>query len=246
MSLIHSALAILGLTKRESDVYIAVLQLWTVTVTKIARLVELHRVTTYSVLKRLVDEWIVFETKKWKVTRYSAIEPTKLQAKMDIAYQTFQNAVPELVALTDKFHKPSVAYYEWFEWLRSLYEDILSSPLSIYSFMWVEYIHEWFKYYLEEEFTPLRAKKNIFVRTIAPKTPEMISHQALDTLCFRETILIDKPSFAMHNEIILYDTNKIAVALFSKNELSWLCITSESLYQSLLWIFQLVYDAYKK
>lgn len=245
MSELHNALATLGLSDKESEVYITLLKLGNVTVTKISRSAQLHRVTTYSILKRLIEKWVVSELIKWKTKRYTAVDPKVLSYKMDIAYKAFQDQLPALLAITNSAHKPSVAYYEWMNWVQSIYEDMLSSKTDIYSFIWDEYIDESFKKYLSEWYVPTRIKKKIFLHVIAPHTSDMLTHQAQDSSSHREMVLIDKPYFGVNNKIILYDNCKIAIILDDEKNMSWLRITSEWLHKNLLWLFNLIYDAYK-
>ena len=150
----------LWFTDKEAEVYLVLLQSGKTTVTKVARIVQLHRVTTYSLLKKLVEKGFVTEVLEHKLTRYQAVSLELLQQKMEITYNNFVEAMPQLLAMENDFHKTSVEYFRWYAGLRSLYEDVLLVWTDIFTFMGVDYINQKFKKYIDEEFIPARVCYN--------------------------------------------------------------------------------------
>ena len=62
----------------------------------------------------------------------------------------------------------------------------------------------------------------------------------------RQTLVIEDPVFQLASEVDIYGPNKIAIALYSGDELSGIIIHSAKLYQTLLSIFNLLRKQYKK
>jgi hypothetical protein len=113
-------------------------------------------------------------------------------------------------------------------------------------FMGVKYIHPEFKNYIDEEFVPERIKRKILARVIAPRSEAMDDYQTINKKSYREMILVDREDFDFTNEIMIYGENKVAIAMFSSDEMSSIIITSHNVYKSLLSIFDLLYKHINK
>lgn len=68
----------LGLTKTESDVYLALLGLGSTTSGPLVKRTELHRATVYDVLKRLMQKGLVNYIIKGKTKHFEATDPSHL------------------------------------------------------------------------------------------------------------------------------------------------------------------------
>jgi hypothetical protein len=91
-----------------------------------------------------------------------------------------------------------------------------------------------------------RAKKKLLAKVIVNDTPANRIYKNRDKELYKETLLIKDPVFNLECEVDLYDEDKVAVMLFSIEEMSGLVIHSKMLYNTLLGIFNLIWNTHKK
>jgi len=63
----------------------------------------------------------------------------------------------------------------------------------------------------------------------------------IDKKALKESKIIQDPAFEIESEINLYGPNKVAIALFSGDEMSGFIIHSPKLYKSLMSVFNLLW-----
>jgi len=120
------ALQELGLSEKESQVYLACLKLGKSTATNIAKKANIKRSTTYVILEALVANGLASLQQTQKTTYYKPAHPktilTKIQNKMKLAEKT----LPQMLALqrTDT-NKPTVEMFTGEQGLRTVYTEIL-------------------------------------------------------------------------------------------------------------------------
>jgi hypothetical protein len=237
---------------KESKVYMSCLELWHAPVSSIARNIQENRVTTYSILKNLVAKWVAQTITKNKSTYYSVISPDKLLQNRENKCQNFKDKLPEFMAMASKFdNKPKVQFYEWLEWLKYVYEQIILSwsemekSESFLTFVWTADIDPKLQKYLVEEFVPWRLKYKT-------KTKAIISKQSLHqdyskyNKIKHEHIVIDDPIFDIANEIIVHWKDKLSILMYTPYEMSALVITSQTLHNWLKSMFNLIWKIHKK
>ena len=238
----------LWFTEKESSIYIACLELWNAAASSIARRSWENRITTYNILKDLKKRWISQELTKNKIKYFSVISPSVLLKKEKEKIEKLEKAIPELLAITNSFgSKPKVYFYEWIDGLIEVYEELLTSSTEIKAFFWFSDIeNKKFKKYAVNEFLPKRVKNNIFAKVILPNTEWNIEYKKLDKKYNRKSILLDKNIYKMKNEINIYSWDRIAISLFSENEVWWLIIQSKSLHESLESLFDFIWISNKE
>ena len=96
-----------------------------------------------------------------------------------------------------------------------------------------------------EEFVPRRAKSPIEARVIIPKSSLEYAYTQ-SNIQRNNYLIVDEAFFDISGEIIMYDKNKILIAMYSSEELSALVITSKMLYNGFKGIFNLIWNTYKK
>jgi len=228
-------------SEREAKIYLTCLEFGEDIPSSIARRAKENRVTTYSILKDLAKKWIATELTKNNKKYYSVISPQKLLNKEKAKYDKLSEAIPILSAITSEYaHKPKIYIYEGYEWLKEVYEEMLSSATTIYWFRYSSINKEFDKYILEE-FIPKRIQKNIKIKNIISK--ELYKKvrklwKKNEEEFFREIRTINKPFFDLKNDILIYWEDKILVGIFDKKELYWLSIESKSLHNSLKSIYE--------
>lgn len=238
-----------GLSEKEARVYLTVLELGSSIASTIARRAELNRVTVYTILEDMKKDGIVNETTKEGVKYYSVISPDILLKQAEQKYESFKEKVPELLALAEKFgNKPRIQFFEWLEWLKKIYRQVTfegEKMIEPYlSFVGTNDIDPRFEKWLTTEFKSIRQKLTTASKIIQArweKSDEYLSYHKDNY----SSVIIDDPIFELANEIVLYGINKVALMMYSTNELCWLVIESTTLYQWLKSMFNLIWKMYK-
>ena len=125
----------LGLTQKEADVYLTLLQSGDATADQLAKSSKLNRSTTYVQIKQLTEYGLVSTFKRGKKTFFAAESPNNLLRilelrKQQITHQETQvtQLVPELLKLFgSSVDRPVVRVFEGKEGLVSMRNGILDS-----------------------------------------------------------------------------------------------------------------------
>jgi len=120
---LENTLRQIGLTEKESAVYLAALQLGPASVLRIATKSGIKRPTAYITLAALQERGFVEATPKGATTLYQAADPEKILHNFDEKVALFRNALPELRSLLNAVPgKPRVRLYEGKKNIVALYE----------------------------------------------------------------------------------------------------------------------------
>jgi len=234
-----------GLSEKEARVYLTTLELGTSIASTIARRAELNRATTYTLLEDLKRDGIVNETTKEWVKYYSVISPDILLKQLEQKYESFKEKVPELLAMAEKFgNKPKIQFFEWWAGMKKMYNDLLTSTTEpICAFLWLEVIDKKFLEYLYKEFLPQRIKLKIKAKVISHTGETNKEYKSVDKKSFKETKLIKDLDFILHHEINIYGDNRVAIAMFSDEEMSAIIIHSKKFHDTMLSIFNFIWKS---
>lgn len=170
---------LLGLKSKDWPVYLALLQLGTAPLRRIAEEAGLNRGTTYDALKRLIELKLASYVDAKSHRYFTAEDPSRLrglatrrEVAIQEARQEISSLLPELQTLLGaSTHRPVVRYYEGDSGIRSILEDVLQVAEQTESNMYRIYssagrisdliLAAWPK------FTSTRIKRGINVRAIA-------------------------------------------------------------------------------
>lgn len=230
-----------GLSEKEAQVYIAALWLGSAPASSIARKMQENRVTVYSILKKFVQEWLAHTINKKNTTFYHVISPDDLLKNLEIKYEKFKEKLPELNAIANLgWNKPRVQFFEGFEWLKYYMKELVSTwnnegDEPFMTLLWDADIDPRFEEFLNNEFIKYRLQFPKKTQTILSKWNSSYSEY---TQKYHEFRVIDDPLFKMGNELIVYGHNKIAILLYSTQEMSALMIESQTLHDTLKNIFK--------
>ena len=118
----------LWLPKKDSEVYLTLLKLWSSVVGTISKECGIPRATTYQILDRLVDDKLVMKIDKDNILTYFPEGPEKIlmklskqsreiEKKMELA----EKLLPHLENLKNPYKaNPRITYFEWIEWYKEL------------------------------------------------------------------------------------------------------------------------------
>lgn len=235
-------------TAKEAKIYLSALELWNSPASSIARHCSENRITVYTILKELCSQGIAKESTRDKVKYYEVLSPKLLINSQKSKLKKLEDSLPEFMALANNhINKPKVYFYDGFEQLKKLFHEIIytdetdiSEPFR--SFLWTSDMDPKFEKFLEEEFIPWRLKNERKTKSIVTKASSKYNNYTKEK---HDTIVIDDPIFDMWNEIVLYWKAKVAILLYSNKEMSGFVIESQTLFNGLKNIFNLLWKAHK-
>lgn len=127
----------LGLTIKQAQVYLALLELGEAPMASIARVANLKRPTTYLVIDELIILGLCSEVTKGKKKFYSATHPRRLAEITRFRNQQAEKLLPELVALQNTAEKPRVRMLEGLQGLHTAYNEAFASLNNKEEGLWI-------------------------------------------------------------------------------------------------------------
>jgi len=216
----------LGLSDKESALYLSLLELGTADVSLIARKAQVKRSTAYLLLDGMAQKGFV-ALQEATGRQYTAEDPQKLLAQEKTKLQQFEKALPGLLGLASHSeNKPGTRFFTGIEGIKAVYEESLLQPngtemLSIGNAEAVEAaIDDFVNWYIMR-----RVAHNLPMRSIIPATKEGLLTSARDDVELRQTRVLDPSEFTEPVELMIYG-NKVAAVSFVANELIGVIIES--------------------
>lgn len=239
--MIKDELIEIGLTENEARTYLAALELGEATIARVAKKSGVKRTTTYLSVESLKEKGFLSELRKKKKTFFYAEDPRVLQDKIEERKKAINRIVPQLLSITNLIDKkPRITFYEGLEGIKDVYRDTLKYPdQEMLAWVSQDAFHildkEFISYYI-----PKRIEKKIWVRVIAPDTPEIKDYKSREVSELRKTKLINNQKYPIEVEIDLYGANKIGVMAFK--EKIGLIVESQKMFNTLKSIFEMYWD----
>ena len=246
---LQKSLEFIDFSEKEVLVYLALLELGKGTVTQISKKAGINRPTGYHVLSSLESKELVKVSGKEPKQEYVAESPDQieklLQKKIENDKAFINEAkkiIPELKSIHNVTDRPKVFFYEGREGMEKVYEDTLTSHEPIRAYATAEDMHRGLPGYFPDYYER-RAKAGIFIRAIAPKTPEGIERKGLDEKEQREIAFVPKDKYYFSPEINIYD-NKVMIA--SWREKLGIIIESAEIADAMKKIYELAWSEAKR
>lgn len=160
-----------GFSKKEIEVYLALLSLGIAPVTKIAKISKTFRTYTYDILEELVKRGVVSSYIKRGTRYFEATDPTKLLEIAKERERQVQSILPDLVALKGSaIKKPELEFYEGKEGIKTLMERIIKEkPKELLVIANAQKQIEVMGFYFEQ-YLKQRIKHKIKARVLAEKS----------------------------------------------------------------------------
>lgn len=118
----------IGLSDKESAVYIALIELGPSTVSELSRKTGLHRPALYKIVPELQTKGLVSTSPKGKLRQYVAESPEKLNALVDTTRKSVASMIPELKSLFQtQYSKPTVKLLEGRQGIMFVLNDLATS-----------------------------------------------------------------------------------------------------------------------
>jgi len=236
----RSILLHLGLSEKESTVYLAALELGMAPVSIVARKARLKRPTTYLILKDLAKKGMAECFLKNGIRYYSVQSPMALYQRYQGHMEEFKRALPEMMAVENQLTlKLKITFYEGKEEVRRLYLDVLTSKSEILNYFLPDKAYEYFgEEWVNTEHIAERVKRGIRLRAIMPDSPWSKRYVPRGTKELREVRIIPDPKLAFTNETYIYDHK---ISIFSFDGDFALLIESADVAQSQKTLFELAW-----
>lgn len=118
----------LGLTKNESAIYLALLELGTSNISQISEKTLIHRPLIYKALPALLEKKLITKTQKIKSVVYGAEPPNRLETLFDDLKIDFFEILPDLedsYASSEK--RPKIRFLEGRDGTKRIFDDVVRS-----------------------------------------------------------------------------------------------------------------------
>ena len=234
-----------GLSPKEIEIYLTLLELGRNNVSNITKNTSINRTTGYVLLNNLVKMGLVQSLGKKPKLEY-IIDTTDhlveyLEMKIKDNTQTsadLKKMLPEIKSMHYSSDRPIVKYYEGIKGLKQVYEDTLTAKTDIVSMASYDDMHETLPDYFPGYYKR-RAKKNIKISGFVPNTSRARERRKLNIDEKRELALLPyKDEYLFTPEIDIYD-NKVMIA--SWKEKLGIIIESQEISDALRVMFRLAW-----
>lgn len=253
-----SLLVSLGLSEKEADVYLALLELGKATVSHIGRKTGINRTTVYSIVDSLSGKGLVSISGKEPKEEYAAEAPDNLieflkekheraKARIQKTETDIEKAgelLPYLKSIHRVENRPHVRFYDGTDGLKYVYEDTLASNTEgvIRAFASFEDMEAslgtFYPTYIKR-----RAKSKISSRGIVPSTPESRARKKRDAEEYRELVLLPEEKPSLYPEIDIYGDR---VMIASEKEKLGIIIESADIALAMKKMFDLAWERGKQ
>ena len=243
----------LGLSDKETSVYLAALELGAAPVQPIAKKAKVARATTYLVLEALMQRGLVNRHKEGKKTLFQAEPPQKLidfiATEEQVLHQRradLEQVIPRLQALMHTLDdKPTVEYFDGVDGLRTIRQLMLRA--SDYGDVWynftpIDAMTDTFKDEKEALFYAQRRAKGIvsyaIIVTDSKKNKKRLMEEAKKQNSNRK--FVSTKVFTSDSSMTVYGDN-IAIGKYDGNK-GGIIITSPQMAQLLRDMFKYIWS----
>lgn len=239
-SIIHQ-LEEIWFSNKEAQVYLALLKVWKSPASWVARISGIKRITAYVLLQNLVEKWFINSINEDWIHYFVATDPQVILDKEKNHLEKIEKILPELKQLSfSERNRPKIIHYDGLFSVKKMYEDILHYGDEFHSIRWVQHANKELLDRLLKSFMKKRVKQRIFSKIIMSKNPQNLKYAWLDKTNLKETKLLEDYNFDINTDTNIYWWNKVCVCIFSEDSLHGITIESESYYQSMKSIFDIL------
>lgn len=221
--MIKDILKQLNFSEKESQVYLALLEVGSAKPNDLAKKTDLNRTTVYDICNVLMQKGLISKYKKRGSTYFNALEPKRLLnylerekeekiKEIERQQKKVSEIMPQFISLQDIYSKtrPRVQFFEGEKGMREAYEDTLTSKEIILAYANPQTMHEGLPNFFPEYYKR-RAESKIFIRAIAPKNEMSLERLAHNQEEMRDIRFLPEGSKSFSPEINIYN-DKMLIA----------------------------------
>lgn len=194
-----------GLSEKESEVYVALLSLGSATILQIARETTVKRSTIYPIIESLKHKGLVkIEIKGFK-QKYAAENPEVLKGIYDTKKVRLNDAIAELTSMHNlQGGEGLIKYYQGLQSVKNIYENLLEDIQSGEDYLVIADQHLWYdldKDYFQN-FIERRSKLNINIKLLLTDSEIAHEHKKYEKNYNEEIRILPKETSLTTNLII--------------------------------------------
>ena len=212
----------LGLSHKEAQVYMAILELGETDASSIAKKAGLKRTTVYNILPGLVSSGLIKKSLNRGKTKFYVDSLKKLETLLEEKSQTIKSIIPDLMELQgDFFNKPRITVYEGAEGVREIYKDFITSSSPGDIVLSYAGTRDHYKYLSKDfllEFVDKRVARKVRLRLIAGKSNLSEELKNNGDKFLREVKTMEDKNFDFFGEVIIC-MNRVAFISYKENYL---------------------------
>ncbi|MCB9809161.1 hypothetical protein H6776_02055 [Candidatus Nomurabacteria bacterium] len=240
MKEIYAYLEQYGLTKRQTLVYVHLIQNIEDTILGISKTTSIPRASLYKIMEGLKEKHLVSKFRKNKTEFWVAESLAQLEQDLQVKQQALQNALPLLKNLAGSgfFDTESVRIFLGKEGMKTVMEDIITTLEDQKEpFVYAISNEDIFKYLPRyfPKWVQRRQKNKTFAKLILNS-----SHRYTQTNEYQEVRYLDT-KYMTSGDVTLYG-DKIAIFSFSKTKITSLIIESISVQNIILGLFKYMWE----
>lgn len=242
---LKTSLEAIGLSDKESAIYLATLELGEGTITRIANRTKLKRTTTYNVIQSMADEGLLSVTTRKGVQYISALSPALLMERTKRAYDGFSAVYQHLVLLGKNAHlQPRVQFFPGIDGIKHCYRQVEHATGDVVGFTNYDTMPQEVFDYIQQVFIPIRKKRKIPARFIVPHSVKSKRVAQLDNRNAIAHKLIPNVETSTHIEMFLMNHTDCYFLSYGEKEIYAIRIQSKTVYDMLRILFELQWRNY--
>jgi HTH-type transcriptional regulator, sugar sensing transcriptional regulator len=235
MSEIIQSLEEIGLSEKEIQVYLALLNLGEETASRVSEIANLNRITTYTLLKSLKEKGFCSSYNKNKVQYFKPIKPEEILNILEFKKEKLKLILPGLESLKSSItKKPEISVYEGKEGLKTVFEGLLKEKPKEHLIMTTEKIFKILEFYFPHF---INRKENLKIKTkiLGPKNKEASKYVKKYNKNFRK--IKELKDFNFFSRIEIYN-NKVLIINLEKENLISILIHNNNIANSFRGVFE--------
>lgn len=233
-----------GLSKEESSIYMAALELGESLPSHLAEKAGVKRPMLYKLMPELFAKGLLTQTVKGKRRYIVAEEPQLLLEKKQADLKMLEEKIPELQLLlrTAKV-KPNIVFYEGVEGLKKVFMDNLRERKPMLEFLGLANIHPEIDEYAKNYYIPTRINRRIPTKNIISGEPSTQRFKLkTDPYALREVKTIDGEKFPIPLDCYIYGDNVSFLLIRSDSEPMGVIIRSREIAATMRSLFELIWQ----
>lgn len=241
---IPTILSTLGLTERESRVYLFLLQNAASTPQEIALHTKMQRPNVYDVMRGLEEKGLIHSKISGRRRLVVAEDPKKLSDIAETQLKEIKQAIPFLQDLESSANfRSQITHFQGKKSMQNLLQDALNTTKKELWFLWPpQDMDKILGQRYIENFIKIRLKKGIRIRSLRPSEKENLYHFESDTTkgkSLTEVAYVPEP-FTFSLGMCIYD-QKIAFYSSQKESFGFL-VESRELAQVMRMFYQMMWQ----
>ena len=242
---INGVLQELGLTDKEINTYLKLIELGKTSVQRLSEITGINRVTLYSILESLIKKGMAGSTIIESSKHFYTIDPDKILEQLEERKKRFKEIIPILKEKIQTIGlKPEVQFYEGVKGIIAVESDVLNTKKEFFAYGSFDIYNKILKY-TGISFRKKRIAKKLKVTAITDSSA--VHHE-----------LFEKEEYQKYSKLIILESlrnmpswtyiynNKVAIISFEKENPNIIVIDSKPVYEKEKMVFELLWKIAKK